>query len=55
MMALQRRTQISSGGKLPAANQEPSPFGDKKLIELRIPTGKPGKDWRRRRNSTPRI
>lgn len=27
-----------------AANQSQSLFGDKKLIELRIPTGKPGKD-----------
>jgi DNA polymerase-3 subunit delta len=31
-------------GELQAANQEQSLFGDKKLIELRIPTGKPGKD-----------
>jgi DNA polymerase-3 subunit delta len=31
-------------GELLAANQEMSLFGDKKLIELRIPTGKPGKD-----------
>ena len=31
-------------GELLAANQELSLFGDKKLIELRIPTGKPGKD-----------
>ena len=31
-------------GALLAANQEMSLFGDKKLIELRIPTGKPGKD-----------
>ncbi|TWI61560.1 DNA polymerase III delta subunit [Pseudoduganella lurida] len=31
-------------GQLLAANQELSLFGDKKLIELRIPTGKPGKD-----------
>jgi DNA polymerase-3 subunit delta len=31
-------------GALLAANQELSLFGDKKLIELRIPTGKPGKD-----------
>ena len=30
-------------GELLAANQEMSLFGDKKLIELRIPTGKPGK------------
>lgn len=31
-------------GELVAANQSQSLFGDKKLIELRIPTGKPGKD-----------
>lgn len=31
-------------GELLAANQNQSLFGDKKLIELRIPTGKPGKD-----------
>ncbi len=31
-------------GELLAANQSLSLFGDKKLIELRIPTGKPGKD-----------
>lgn len=31
-------------GALLAANQSQSLFGDKKLIELRIPTGKPGKD-----------
>ena len=31
-------------GQLLAANQSQSLFGDKKLIELRIPTGKPGKD-----------
>ena len=31
-------------GELLAANQELSLFGDKKLIELRIPTGKPGKE-----------
>jgi DNA polymerase-3 subunit delta len=31
-------------GELLAANNEMSLFGDKKLIELRIPTGKPGKD-----------
>jgi DNA polymerase-3 subunit delta len=31
-------------GELLAANQEMSLFGDKKLIELRIPGGKPGKD-----------
>ena len=31
-------------GELLAANQELSLFGDKKMIELRIPTGKPGKD-----------
>ncbi|MBV8623192.1 MAG: DNA polymerase III subunit delta [Herbaspirillum sp.] len=31
-------------GELIAANQSQSLFGDKKLIELRIPTGKPGKD-----------
>ena len=31
-------------GELLAANHEMSLFGDKKLIELRIPTGKPGKD-----------
>ena len=31
-------------GELLAANQELSLFGDKKLIELRIPTCKPGKD-----------
>ena len=30
--------------ELLAANQSQSLFGDKKLIELRIPTGKPGKD-----------
>jgi DNA polymerase III subunit delta len=30
--------------QLLAANQSQSLFGDKKLIELRIPTGKPGKD-----------
>lgn len=30
-------------GELSAANQSQSLFGDKKLIELRIPTGKPGK------------
>jgi DNA polymerase-3 subunit delta len=30
-------------GELQAANQSQSLFGDKKLIELRIPTGKPGK------------
>src|SRR3954462_2220813 len=30
-------------GELLAANQSQSLFGDKKLIELRIPTGKPGK------------
>ncbi len=29
-------------GELLAANQSQSLFGDKKLIELRIPTGKPG-------------
>ena len=29
---------------LMVANQSQSLFGDKKLIELRIPTGKPGKD-----------
>src|SRR5690606_4189957 len=27
-----------------AANQSQSLFGDRKLIELRIPTGKPGRD-----------
>ncbi len=31
-------------GELLAANSALSLFGDKKLIELRIPTGKPGKD-----------
>jgi len=31
-------------GELLAANQAMSLFGDKKMIELRIPTGKPGKD-----------
>ena len=31
-------------GALLAANQLQSLFGDKKLIDLRIPTGKPGKD-----------
>lgn len=31
-------------GALLAANQSQSLFGDKKIIELRIPTGKPGKD-----------
>ena len=31
-------------GELTAANQSQSLFGDRKLIELRIPTGKPGKD-----------
>jgi DNA polymerase-3 subunit delta len=31
-------------GELLAATQSQSLFGDKKLIELRIPTGKPGKD-----------
>ncbi|WP_194720845.1 DNA polymerase III subunit delta [Noviherbaspirillum malthae] len=31
-------------GTLLAANQSQSLFGDRKLIELRIPTGKPGKD-----------
>lgn len=31
-------------GQLLAENQSQSLFGDKKLIELRIPTGKPGKD-----------
>lgn len=31
-------------GELLASNQALSLFGDKKLIELRIPTGKPGKD-----------
>lgn len=31
-------------GELSAANQSQSLFGDRKLIELRIPTGKPGKD-----------
>ena len=31
-------------GELLAANSTLSLFGDKKLIELRIPTGKPGKD-----------
>lgn len=31
-------------GELLAANNAMSLFGDKKLIELRIPTGKPGKD-----------
>ncbi|MBC7416422.1 MAG: DNA polymerase III subunit delta, partial [Herminiimonas sp.] len=29
-------------GELLAANQSQSLFGDRKLIELRIPTGKPG-------------
>jgi DNA polymerase III delta subunit len=33
-------------GELLAANQSQSLFGDKKLIELRIPTGKPGTRWR---------
>src|SRR4051794_10891033 len=31
-------------GQLLEANQSQSLFGDRKLIELRIPTGKPGKD-----------
>lgn len=31
-------------GELLAASQSQSLFGDRKLIELRIPTGKPGKD-----------
>jgi len=31
-------------GELTAANQSQSLFGDRKLIELRIPSGKPGKD-----------
>lgn len=31
-------------GELLAANQSQSLFGDRKLIELRMPTGKPGKD-----------
>ncbi len=31
-------------GELLAANQSQSLFGDKKLIDLRIPNGKPGKD-----------
>ena len=31
-------------GQLLAANQSQSLFGDKKFIDLRIPTGKPGKD-----------
>jgi DNA polymerase-3 subunit delta len=31
-------------GALAAANQSQSLFGERKLIELRIPTGKPGKD-----------
>ena len=31
-------------GALNAANQSQSLFGERKLIELRIPTGKPGKD-----------
>ncbi|KAF3998620.1 DNA polymerase III subunit delta [Glaciimonas immobilis] len=31
-------------GELQASNQSQSLFGDKKLIELHIPTGKPGKD-----------
>ncbi len=31
-------------GALLAANQSQSLFGDKKIIDLRIPTGKPGKD-----------
>ncbi len=31
-------------GELLAAHQSQSLFGDRKLIELRIPTGKPGKD-----------
>ena len=31
-------------GELLAANQSLSLFGDKKIIDLRIPTGKPGKD-----------
>jgi DNA polymerase-3 subunit delta len=31
-------------GQLLAENQSQSLFGDKKIIELRIPTGKPGKD-----------
>jgi DNA polymerase-3 subunit delta len=31
-------------GELLAANQSQSLFGDRKLIELRLPTGKPGRD-----------
>lgn len=31
-------------GELLSANQSQSLFGDKKMIELRIPTGKPGRD-----------
>jgi DNA polymerase III subunit delta len=31
-------------GELLAANQSQSLFGDRKLVELRIPTGKPGKE-----------
>ncbi len=31
-------------GELSAANNEQSLFGDRKLIELRMPTGKPGKE-----------
>jgi DNA polymerase-3 subunit delta len=31
-------------GELLAANRSQSLFGDRKLVELRIPTGKPGKD-----------
>ena len=31
-------------GALAAANQSQSLFGDKKIIDLRIPTGKPGRD-----------
>ncbi|MEA5097445.1 MAG: DNA polymerase III subunit delta, partial [Burkholderiaceae bacterium] len=31
-------------GELSSANQSMSLFGDKKLIELRIPTGKPGRE-----------
>src|SRR5690606_5719310 len=31
-------------GELAAANQSQSLFGERKLIELRIPGGKPGKD-----------
>lgn len=31
-------------GELVAANQSQSLFGERKMIELRIPTGKPGKD-----------